>query len=162
MSEDKKIPIEIERKWILRKNPNFNNLNKPVKIFHIHQIYSSNGWRYRKQEEYGIDKIGIITRFFRTKKTPYGLGCNIEEEYEITADQFSTCDEGKTITKIRQIYNYNGLKFEIDIFADLSLVIMEVELDSIDQEIEIPGFLKELIIIEVTGIKEFNNSSLAR
>jgi CYTH domain-containing protein len=42
------------------------------------------------------------------------------------------------------------------------MVMMEVELDSIDQPIEIPDFLKDLIIYEVTGIKEFNNSNLSR
>jgi CYTH domain-containing protein len=149
---------EIERKWILRDSPYFKK--DPDFSYVLLQFYMEDGWRYRMS----IDNLSYKKEFFKTKKTPNGLGSNIEEEYSITELEYQEAYKykRKEITKSRYIYIQNGLKWEVDHFSDMKLVIMEVELDSIDQKIEIPQFLQDLIIYEVTGIKEFNNSSLAK
>ena len=40
--------------------------------------------------------------------------------------------ETKRIQKVRNVYKFGGWKFEVDNFIDLRMVMMEVELDSID------------------------------
>jgi len=152
------IKNEIERKWILRNSPWLKN--HPDFSCVILQFYMEDGWRYRMS----IDNLSYNKEFFKTKKTPNGLGSNIEEEYNITEEEYQEAykSKKKQITKSRYVYLQNGLKWEVDDFSDMKLVTMEVELNSIDQEIVIPDFLQELIIMEVTGIKEFNNSNLSR
>ena len=157
---DNNFPIETERKWILRNIPK----NDPDKIYRIFQKYSSDGWRYRSQEEIsfknGTGKIEI--EYFKTKKRPIGFASNIEEEYRISDFDFNNADKIKSISKLRHVYYQNGLKYEVDVFNDIHLIIMEVEIEEIDQIIEVPSFLGKEIIYEVTGIKEFNNTNLSK
>lgn len=152
--------IEIERKWILRRDPRYI---EPCDVcFTISQKYCDDGWRYRAQSNLSIE-TDRQTHYSKTRKTPIGLGSNVEVEETISAEEYLSVGDGnRSINKTRSIYNRNGLKFEIDCFSDVHLIIMEVELDSIDQEIEIPEFLQDLIIYEVTGIDQFSNSSLSR
>jgi CYTH domain-containing protein len=149
---------EIERKWILRGVPPFSN--PPDLSYTIHQFYADDGWRYRAS----VNNVTYETEYSKTKKTPNGHGSNLEIESPIEVSEYNEAMNGakKSITKTRNIFLQNGLKWEVDEFISVKLVIMEVELDSIDQPIEIPGFLQDLIIYEVTGIKEFNNSNLSR
>ena len=145
--------IEIERRYILRA--------KPVALadeeFEIFQKYSANGWRYREQAS------GSEVVYYKTRKAVIASGVNEEEEYVIAQEEFMN-DSGvatKGISKTRSVFHHEGLRFEVDSFHHLQLVIMEVELDSIDQVFTVPDFLQELIIFEITGIREFSNSSLA-
>jgi len=159
-------PIETERKWILRKDTKLIQI--PDITYHIFQKYAVNGWRYREQSEISGFSIrnGIDTYhdpiYYKTKKTPVGKGANEEEEYEITKEEFDSCGSIKSsISKFRHVYKIGELKFEVDVFNGIHLVILEVELISLEQNFDMPKFLQDLIIYEVTGIKEFNNSSLS-
>ena len=146
--------IEIERRWILSNVPS----EKYDECLIINQKYDSNGIRYRNAMSWEDAKC----HFSKTKKSPAGFGSNHEEEYEIDSQEYENALAEKSIGKIRRIYNHNGLRFELDSFDGIQLIILECELDSIDQKIDIPDFLKRLIIYEVTGIKEFSNWSLAK
>jgi len=159
-------PIETERKWILRKDPKI--IQMPDANYHIYQKYGIDGWRYREQSEVSSFSIrnGIDTFhppvYYKTKKTPVGKGANEEEEYVITKEEFDECGPVKSsISKFRRVYKIGELKFEVDVFEGIHLVILEVELRSLEQKFDMPDFLQKLIIYEVTGIKEFNNSSLS-
>ncbi len=145
--------LEIERRFILRGNSSVD----PDEVYEIFQKYADNGWRYRRQQS------GDVIKYFKTRKTVVGSGVNEEEEYEITQDEFvNNCGVAlKGISKTRSVYHHEGLRFEVDSFHDLQLVIMEVELDDIAQGVSFPQQLRELIIYEITGIKEFSNGSLA-
>ena len=159
-------PIETERKWILRSDTKI--IKAPDTTYLIHQKYALDGWRYREQSEVSGFSIrnGIDTYhdpvYYKTKKTPVGKGANEEEEYVISKEEYENCGPIKSsLSKFRRVYKIDDLKFEVDIFLHIHLVILEVELRSLDQEFDMPDFLQKLIIYEVTGIKEFNNSSLS-
>jgi CYTH domain-containing protein len=49
----------------------------------------------------------------------------------------------------------------LDRYRNIDLVILEVELDDINQEIDIPDVFADLIIMEVTGMEEFSNFNLS-
>lgn len=145
--------IEIERRFILRERP----AEQPQEEYELFQKYSNDGWRYRRQAN------GSEVRYFKTRKTAIASGVNNEEEHEITQHDFdSNCGiPKKAISKTRSVFHHDGLRFEVDTFHNIHLVIMEVELDDINQDFVIPDFLLNSIIYEITGIKEFSNSSLA-
>lgn len=145
--------LEIERRFIMRGKP----AEAPHEEYDIFQKYARDGWRYRRQA------AGDNVQYFKTRKTAISTGANHEEEYEISGHAFhNDCGEvTKGIAKTRMVYNHAGHRFEVDHFHHLQLVIMEVELDDIAQPVDMPLFLRDLVIYEITGIKEFSNSSLA-
>jgi adenylate cyclase len=69
------------------------------------------------------------------------------------------CLPGKII-KTRYLIPAGKHKFEVDVFHDKNegLVIAEIELESENQEFEIPEFIGE----EVTGNPAYYNSNLAK
>lgn len=145
--------IEIERRFILRSKPDAT----PHEEYSIFQKYSNNGWRYRRQQ--GGDNVV----YYKTRKTTIASGVNEEEEYVIAEEEFlNDCGIAtKGISKTRSVFQHEGLRFEVDSFHHIQLVIMEVELEDIAQPFSFPDHLKELVIFEITGIKEFSNSALA-
>lgn len=125
--------IEIERRFILRSAPAL----QPQHSLEIFQKYAADGWRYRQQQH------GDATSYFKTRKTSLGKGINHEEEFEISEHDFHhNCGQiVKGIAKTRAVYAHNNLLFEVDIFRNISLVIMEVELSDINQHLEVPEYL---------------------
>ncbi len=164
---------EIERKFLLKKLP---ILPSGCEIQHIMQYYYlvDNIW-------YRIRKIDSDSHndsiFLHTIKT-YKDDICYEEEIYYNKDEYlslikeihSGKYESRFISKTRYIYNtgikadFEGeikeIKWEIDTF-NFNLVIAELELPSFDFEIDIPDFIKEIFIYEVTGIKQFSNRVLA-
>jgi CYTH domain-containing protein len=55
-----------------------------------------------------------------------------------------------------------ALTWEIDEFTDRRLVLAGVELPAEDVAVEIPGWLRPLLIREVTDEEEYRNAKLAR
>ncbi len=144
--------LEIERRFIMRNVPDVTG----HEVYTIFQKYAADGWRYRERIS-GDDK-----RYYKTRKTALGNGINEEEEYEIDVHAFHNCGiVKKGIHKTRHVYAHDGLKYEVDEFHHIKLVIMEVELNDINQAFVMPGFINDLVICEVTGIKELSNSMLA-
>lgn len=154
--------LEIERKFLLKRVPKF--LAKDIKKYLIHQVY--------------VDIDGQVTRFRMTEnlrspdnettcvkcvKKPISIGVFEEIEVDVSQNTFDkmTKKPHRFIIKERLVYSEGGLKWEIDKYDDISLVTLEVELDDINQEIEIPEKIKKEIICEVTGQKSFSNYSLS-
>jgi CYTH domain-containing protein len=157
----KKVKFEIERKFLLRNVPDFSK--KIWTYLDIRQFYfSENGERIRYRES--IDVSGKAT-YFSTKKKFISKGTNSEDEFEITEkifwDRFKKTRNKIGIRKQRFVYSYAGHKFEIDRFADIYIVVMEVELKNINENINFPDFIKSLIISEVTEIEGFGNFKLS-
>ena len=67
----------------------------------------------------------------------------------------------RKIDKIRYVVKHKGLKFEIDVYKDLSLVTLEVELPKIDHVYETPRFISKEILMELTGMRQFSNFNLS-
>lgn len=148
--------LEIERKYILKRLPYFT----PDQVLSIMQFYTSAGSRYRSSTNMETKN----TFFYKTDKTPVSDGVNEEIESEIHQLEFyyNMQHAVKALHKVRHVFRWVGYKFELDVFSHhKELVLMEVELKSMDEEFEIPTFLQELILEEVTGQKEYNNFQIA-
>jgi len=147
---------EIERKFLLKRFPKLDKINS---VYQIQQWYHHDGYRYRHQVEIPSGDVVI----YKTKKTNISKGVNMEEETTLTLDELNAIDlsNSLSIKKIRTVVKYKGLKFEIDKYEGINIVILEVELDDLEQKINIPKYIEKEILYEVTGIKEFSNKSLS-
>jgi len=160
MSKDN---LEIERKFLLKDVPNIPE--DEVKVLIIHQVY--------------IKEDGVVKRYRMTAdggnriyheciKTQLGPGKFIEDEREVSDELFrdKLDQDHRYIKKTRHVYNSNGLRWEIDKYQEISLVVMEVEFESEDDfnnfnDSKIPEIIKGSVIIELTGKKEFSNYNLS-
>jgi CYTH domain-containing protein len=150
------ITNEIEKRFLMKRVPSAGM--EKISIYAIEQFYSEDGWRYR-------DRLNALTgksEYYKTKKKKAFQGF-MEEEYEITEEEFRDANKPELprISKTRTVYYRDGLKFEIDKFQHMDLVLMEVELESMSQEIQFPDFIKKEIICEVTGVKGLSNRKIA-
>jgi adenylate cyclase len=147
--------IETERKFLVKGE--FRHL--AVKEIAITQLYLSRdpGKTIRIRI---ADDMAFLT--IKTPLTQESIARN-EWEYEIpladAAEIMKICLPGR-ITKTRYIIPIGKHKFEVDEFHDKNegLVIAEIELESENQQFEVPDFLGE----EVTGNPAYYNSNLAK
>lgn len=157
--------VEIERKFLLKSAPN----KKPDEIIKIDQWYRKNShgtWeRVRKCES---DCQGIY--FVHTIKKSISKGVNMEEEKIILESEYNDfvllckteISESKFITKERQVYKQDELKWEVDIFhSGHHLIVAEIEIPKKTYKFPIPDFIKEKLLLEVTGMKQFSNKNLS-
>lgn len=158
--------LEIERKFLLKGIP----LGKWDVMQIIYQYYcytpAEGNFRIRQIEE--VQHLGKLptTTYLLTKKekvkseTGY---VNKEFEKEITKKQFEVYNQFATkgISKTRRIYKHpvDDLKWEIDFFK-FGLIVAEIELPSVNYELVLPEFIKEVLIGEVNS-PIFNNFNLA-
>lgn len=155
--------IEIERKFLLKAIPK----GEPTETIEIFQWYLKNteGVWERARSCYS-DLKGFY--FIHTIKKNIAPGVNEEDEREITSDEFNEfvnrCKSGqsKYITKKRLIYPFGDLKWEVDVFNNgHHLIVAEIEVPSIDFTFEIPKFISDKLLMEVTGMKQFGNRNLS-
>ena len=96
-------------------------------------------------------------------KTGTGL-VRQESETQITAVSFNQqwpATIGRRVCKKRHRIPAEDLVWEIDEFADFSLVLAEVELPTTDHHFEIPKWLAPYILQEVTLDSRYRNYNLA-
>lgn len=155
--------IEIERKFLLKSIPN----KKPFETIEIFQWYFKNesGVWERARSCYS-DIKGFY--FVHTIKKSIAPGVNEENEKDITSNEFNEfvamCKQSQSryISKQRQVFIDNELKWEVDIFNNgHHLIIAEVELPAIDYPVNLPKFISEKLLLEVTGMKQFGNKNLS-
>ena len=146
--------IEIERKFLV----NQTELPPLENGIAIRQAYvpTANGStvRVRLADDRAILAI----------KSPSVNMARQEFEYEIpVVDAMemlgSICDKNQ-VEKTRYLHDYQGMTWEIDIFhgANDGLIVAEVELERIDQEVELPHWVRA----EVTGDRRYSNFNLAK
>ena len=162
---------EIERRFILKSlpiNPNYEIQNIIQYNYLVDNVWN----RIRK-----IDSDNNDSFFLHTIKT-YIDGICYEEEKDYSYNEYkiliSELHSGKyksrQLLKTRFVFytgimaDFDGeikeLKWEIDLF-NFNLVIAVLEVPSLDYKIEIPDFIKKVLIYEVTGIPEFSSRNLA-
>lgn len=157
-------PLEIERKFLI-EYPDINWLErqKNCKKIDIIQTYlnSDNDDEIRVRQR-GIDGNYV---YFETIKKNINDIKRVEIERRLSKDEYlsllMSADSSKyPIRKTRYCLTYKNQYFEIDIFPFWKdKAIAEIELNSEDEEIELPKQLK--LIREVTNDKNYKNSSLA-
>lgn len=163
---DNNLPLEIEKKFLI-EYPDMSLL-EAMHGFNLTEISQT----YIKQSENGaygrIRKRGLNGNYTYTKtfKRDITDTTRVEIEGEISVSEYEKllkdAREGfKTINKKRIVIEYNGLKFEIDIYPFWSnQAVMEVELPSEDTKFTTPPCVK--VIKDVTSDKSYRNSSIAQ
>ncbi|HWP38422.1 MAG TPA: CHAD domain-containing protein [Gemmatimonadales bacterium] len=152
------VPAEIERKFLLRGLP-------PV-LEGAASVELKQGWLPGTvlQERLRSVTDGGSTRYYRTVKSGTGV-TRIEIEEETSADLFDRLwplTEGRRVVKRRYLRADNGLVWEVDVFTDRDLVLAEVELPAANMQVQLPDWLSEWVVREVTGEPEYVNVNLAR
>ena len=146
--------IEIERKFLV-KDFDTNLAQSKVKIVQGY-VFSSNEKAVRVRIY--NDKAYITIKY---RKSDVSRG---EFEYEIPYDDaldlIENACNNEVFEKTRYICFYKSKKWEIDVFEgkNKGLILAEIELESEDEEFEIPEFA----YVEVTNQKEYSNHNLAK
>ncbi len=156
--------IETERKYIIRL-PDFSALEGKAgyTVSDITQIYlnSDEGVTHRVRARKYKDK----TEYTETKKVRISRISAVEEEREITEDEFNSLAGNikagtRPVIKKRHTFLYYGQIFEIDVYPSWKCTaIMETELDSAEKIVKMPPFIK--IIKEVTGVRGYSNAAMS-
>lgn len=153
--KSKKNGLEIEKRFLLKIAPKFDKYDGCLQIT---QYYTPSG-RFRKTIDANAGKI----EFVKTKKAGVSKGVAKEKEWELTEAEFKKAIKSHTrsISKTRFIKKIGKLKWEIDIFDNL--VIAEVELENKKElkTVKLPKQIKEVLILDITGIDAFSNYNLA-
>jgi adenylate cyclase len=145
--------VEIERKFLIIKDklPTLKN------GINIRQAYIANSpernVRVRTKGEKAFLTIKTKGKGIRRKEFEY------EIPYTDAEELFKIC-EGKIIDKTRYELHLDGLLWELDVFHGVhqGLILAEVELESEDQQIEIPNWIGQ----EVSTDPRYYNASLAK
>ena len=159
--------IEIERKILLKSIPN----QKPVETIHIEQWYRKNKrgiWERVRSCHSNVNGF----YFVHTIKTRVSNMSNTEEEKIIKAKYFNKfvrkCKESgdsRYISKERLVFKDElnpDLYWEIDVFNNgHHLIIAEIEIPSEDYDLKIPNWIEKVMLMEVTGLNQFNNRNLS-
>lgn len=144
--------IEIERKWLLKELPKVDF----DFVIHIEQYYKDY-LRYRKEVINGSESFICI------KKERLGHGVNRETWQDCTKEDFifNYPMHEKPIKKTRYVLHYEGHDIEID-WLDNGLVMMEIEVKSLSEAIQIPQIIHAQIEREITGDPDYSNYQLYR
>jgi CYTH domain-containing protein/predicted NAD-dependent protein-ADP-ribosyltransferase YbiA (DUF1768 family) len=156
---------EIERRFLLKSLPKLVEFNKSIIIqqHYLSEKGSNIVERVRKSER-RFD-VKPIKRYHTTKERISDMSVR-EIEKEITEKEFNnyliTKGIKRTISKTRYIKDLpDNLKWEVDKFEDVRLIIAEIEIPNEDYDLKIPEWLEPYIIMEITGMHQFSNSNLA-
>lgn len=146
--------LEFERKFLLLKKPSL----KADKVDMIEQHYTKNE-RIRRKSEEGKEDV-----FYHTIKKNIKPGVNSEDEKKISRDEYySLLERSKSfIIKQRHHYFIGDLRWEVDVFQGMNLVVAEVEFPRENYELKIPKIIKDVMIMEVTIFKEFSNKNISK
>lgn len=156
--------IETERKYVIQK-PDIRILESQSGFTssEIEQIYlldSEKTHRIRKR----VFTSGTV-EYTENTKMRISLMSSVESEREIGENEYKELSlniepGSRAVIKRRITFEYLSKIFEIDIYPEWDKrCILEVELDSEDEKIEFPPFIK--IIDDVTGKREYSNHRMA-
>lgn len=151
----KKNGLEIEKRFLLKSAPDLKKYDECLQII---QYYTPAG-RFRKIIHSNAGKI----EFVKTKKNGISKGVANEKEWELTESEFKKAIKNHTrsISKLRFVKKIGKLKWEIDIFDNLVIAEVEVETKKELKTVKIPKPIKDVLILDITGIDAFSNYNLA-
>ena len=166
--KQKNISLEIERKFLLKRFPKsvIEKYKKNLQILDIVQYYFLIDGIWQRFRE--VKSKGHKTKYVHTiKGKSVSLGVCPEDEKNISEKKFNETLKKNNknyavIKKKRYVIKYKGFKFEIDVYADLSIITLEIELPHINHQFEYPEGLYDEVIMDVTGMKQFSNLNLAK
>ena len=162
---EEKVPLEIERKFLIRM-PDTEKLKQlSTRRIEITQIYLTPGelGSVRRLRRSRWD--GGEARYF-TEKLRLSDRTRIEREREITDEEWETLyaqrdEELRIIEKVRWCVPFAGHTLEIDVFPFWTdRAFCEAELESEDEPLELPDWLQ--LVREVSADRRYTNYALAR
>jgi len=151
---------EPERRFLVDREA-YERLHKSKAPANIEQVYldESGDWSVRSRK---IEKSGRNTYLMTMKRSKsFGVCYEIEVPGTRHGHEQMLAHAGRCLRKTRtEIRLPKGLKAEIDDFlpSGLDLIIVEVELPSIDHEFQKPDWFGK----EITGQKELSNAEIFR
>jgi CYTH domain-containing protein len=168
--------IEIERKWVLKKNP-VSLEYEPHEVFSIVQFYLKSESDTITERVRSIRQLvngEVLEKYIYTKKEfiPGQVG-QPEEEKEISESEFDKLRKNATgiIQKDRYRRKIGEITWFVDVFNNINLVLLEGEIVARETEAKekeewlmkqpIDEMFSDLVIMEVTGMREFSNSRLS-
>lgn len=158
-------PFEIERKFLICF-PNIKKLEalpNCTKVDIIQTYLKSNDDVERRIRARGINGNYL---YYLTKKKKVSHLKRIETEIKLSQDEYlqllmEADNRLHTIHKTRYCLAENNQYFEIDIYPEWdNQAIMEIELSSENQKVNVPDFIK--IVKEVTDDENYKNYQLAK
>lgn len=165
MSQDNKAPLEIERKFLIRR-PDTEELAKTdgAVRYDIEQIYlptTADGDQPRIRRRVGTEGVEC---FYTVKRRISDVTreeieqCISEERFHELADGVGKC--APSIKKIRWCIPSGDHVAEVDIYPFWErLAVVEVELSAEDERFVLPPVLS--VVREVTGERRYINRSMA-
>lgn len=168
------IKIEREKKFLIKVPSSWEDIaqlfDNIIDVKRISQTYltakpGEQAVRVRRTIE-GLSG-DLETVYHYNQKKPTGeTGAHEEKEYEISKKEYENSlkkanPKKCAVEKTRFVFKWHDQVFELDLFKGhlKGLAILEIELESKDQKIELPDFLK--ILKEVTKNSNYNNFLLA-
>ncbi len=153
------MPMEIERKYLLRACPPAARTVPPVRI--------EQGWipgqALRERLRRRVAPDGSVTCWRTVKLGPAEARVEVEE---ITPPELFEAmwplTRSARVRKDRYIVPHGAQTWEIDVFLDRPLVLAEVELGDVHEAITLPPWLAPYLERDVTGEPTYFNAVLAR
>ena len=161
----KNIPIEIERKFLIRI-PSLSDLEKQSNF--RTRIITQTYLKSDEKKNARVRKIlenGNITYIKTVKERISVLSC-FEDESVISREEYDSLllnfdEEKKSIHKTRYSFEYANHILEIDVYDFWNdRATLEIELSSEDEEFSIPSFID--LIKEISDDGRYKNTNLAK
>lgn len=158
------IPIEIERKFIVKKpDPEKMKKEENYTSSEILQIYLSSapGVTHRIR----MRDFGERVSYTETVKRRIDRISSYEDEREISKEEFEMLRTRQRqgtnpVHKVRHTFVYHGKTFELDVYPKWRRTcIMEIELRDRSERVDMPPFIE--IVKEVTGDKFYSNANMS-
>ena len=156
--------IETEKKYIIEK-PNIKELERQNGLTEseITQIYLNSQIATHRVRKRSFSDGRV--EFTENKKVRISRMSSEEYESEISESDFlelaKNIENGvRPLHKTRKTFLYGNKTIELDYYPEWeNTCVMEIELESENESIEIPDFIK--IIADVTGEREYSNHAMA-
>jgi len=170
---------EIERKYLLYAVPEINY----DCIIRITQRYKPNRPERIRQEELYVNPRKPIENFWLAENPRVRFEHTLKEAIEgkeglqetnkeLAESDFNDMAKDfpgviKKLRHVKQCKLNKGMKWEVDDFSlhrteMVAIIMAEIEVPSMDYEVQFPGWLKPYILKEVTGDPTYSNFRLAK
>jgi CYTH domain-containing protein len=151
---------EIEHKYLLSAEPTIPD-GEVRDIIEIEQGYLPGRFTERLRRERHAD--GTV-RLIRTLKTGRGL-VRTEIETDVSPAVFDAVwpmTAARRVRKRRTSVTFGTRQLEIDVFLDRTLVLAELEVEQVDEVVDLPQWLLDVLVAEVTDDPSYSNARLAQ
>ena len=168
--------VEIERKFLVReaslKAAENITLTEIESVYLNHSKISTLGVNHGltlQDSEAPLERrvtkreTDSIVKYFLTLKLGGQTLSRVESEIEIDEQAYKYMGDNfgeSVVNKKRFTFDYANNTFELDVFPDVRLLLMEIELSDEKQLFELPPFVR--IVRDVTGDKRFYSSNLGQ